>query len=153
MNSQRTRRESAPQASSLEVRERMMNQLQIDTKPELGIRSAVHKRGLRYRVNVSPVGGVRSRPDMVFRASKVAVFVDGCFWHGCPEHGTWPKTNATWWREKIEANIARDERVTERLEAVGWTVIRIWEHEDPDGAAERIENAVRPTDGRREHDE
>ena len=90
---------------------------------------------------------------MVFTRRRVAVFVDGCFWHGCPEHGSWPKANASWWREKIEANTERDRRVTERLESAGWTVIRIWEHEDPEAAADRIEKAVREDDSRRAHDE
>ena len=73
----------------------------------------------------------------------MAVFVDGCFWHGCPSHATWPKRNADWWRRKIEGNVARDADTDERLRREGWLVLRIWEHEDPDLAADRIEGAVR----------
>jgi len=126
----------------------MVRQLQKDTQPELAVRRAVHARGLRYRLNAIPFRGLRSRADMVFPRQQVAVFVDGCFWHGCPEHGTWPKANASWWKEKIQANIARDERVTLQLEFAGWTVIRVWEHEDPEAAAERIEAVVRSRDDR-----
>lgn len=73
---------------------------------------------------------------------RIAVFVDGCFWHGCPEHGTLPKTNAAWWREKIESNRECDSRVSRQLELAGWTVIRIWEHEDLSGAADRVEKEL-----------
>jgi DNA mismatch endonuclease (patch repair protein) len=85
----------------------------------------------------------RRRADVIFPRVGVAVFVDGCFWHGCPEHASWPKANADWWREKIEANRARDRDTDRRLAEAGWTVVRVWEHEDPTTAADRVESAVR----------
>ncbi len=81
---------------------------------------------------------MRSRADIVFGPTRVAVFVDGCFWHGCPDHATTPKNNEQWWRDKIEANRRRDERVVAELEAAEWTAIRIWEHDDVEAAAARI---------------
>lgn len=81
--------------------------------------------------------------DILFVGARVAVFVDGCFWHGCPSHATWPKRNADWWRSKIEGNVARDADTDERLGREGWLVLRVWEHEDPDVAADRVERAVR----------
>ena len=80
---------------------------------------------------------------MTFPKSRVAVFVDGCFWHGCPEHGTWPKANASWWRQKIEGNRLRDADTTSRLTEAGWVVVRVWEHEDVDSAAQRIVDIIR----------
>jgi DNA mismatch endonuclease (patch repair protein) len=116
----------------------------VDTKPEKALRSALHARGLRFRVNHRlDVGGVRVRPDMVFTARRVCVFSDGCFWHRCPEHATYPKANSDYWGPKLEANIARDRRADRVLRETGWTVIRVWEHEDPEKAADRVERAVR----------
>jgi DNA mismatch endonuclease (patch repair protein) len=86
--------------------------------------------------------GLRRRADLVFGTARVAVYVDGCFWHGCPVHGTWPKANAEWWRTKIEANRNRDADTDRRMNEAGWLVIRVWEHEGA-GAADRIEAAVR----------
>jgi len=114
-----------------------------DTKPEKLIRSLLHRRGLRFRVDVSPIRGVRRRADIVFSRARVAVFVDGCFWHGCPEHATWPKANAEFWREKIETNRRRDLDTNRKFEEEGWVVIRVWEHEDTAEAARLIENMVR----------
>ena len=85
----------------------------------------------------------RTRPDIVFTRAKVAVFVDGCFWHRCPEHVTFPKTNAEWWREKLDTNVRRDRAISNLLTQAGWEVIRIWEHEDPATAADRVEMVVR----------
>ncbi|MBA2297818.1 MAG: very short patch repair endonuclease, partial [Actinobacteria bacterium] len=105
----------------------------VDTKPEVLIRSAVHRRGLRYRKDLLVrVEGLRVRPDLVFTRQKVAVFIDGCFWHRCPEHGTDPKRNVQYWKPKLQANVERDQRVTDALSASGWTVVRVWEHEDVD---------------------
>lgn len=118
-----------------------------DTKPEMALRSALHKMGLRYRVDYPPIPGMRQRADIVFTKAKVAVFVDGCFWHGCPIHGTWPKANAEWWRVKIEANMQRDAKTNERLREAGWTVIRIWEHEDPDSASLEVFTSYYRSDG------
>src|SRR5438105_2581206 len=99
---------STPLASSPEVRRRMKQTGQRDTPPELALRRVLHANGFRYRVDYAPISGLRRRADIVFSAARVAVFVDGCFWHGCPDHGTWPKTNGNWWREKIQANKRRD---------------------------------------------
>lgn len=109
-----------------------------DTRPELALRSELHRRGLRYRVDRKPLEELRCKADIVFRRQKVAVFVDGCFWHGCPEHGTSPKTNASYWIAKIARNIERDRLNDTALSEAGWTVVRVWEHELPADAAERI---------------
>jgi DNA mismatch endonuclease, patch repair protein len=114
-----------------------------DTAAELEVRRILHERGLRYFVDRSLLAGVRRRADIVFPKARVAVMVDGCFWHGCPEHATWPAHNAEFWREKIETNRRRDRDTDRRLAQAGWTVIRVWEHEDPSVAADRIENLVR----------
>jgi DNA mismatch endonuclease (patch repair protein) len=112
-----------------------------DTKPELRIRRAVHARGLRYRVAVRPVPGVRRTADLVFTKAKVAVFVDGCFWHGCPEHHTVAKTNADFWAEKVNKNRQRDQDTDALLRSYGWEVVRIWEHEPVEQAVEVIVRA------------
>lgn len=122
----------------------MKRQKRADTKPELAIRKLIHARGLRYRVDASvPTVGVRRRADMLFTRAKVAVFVDGCYWHVCPIHGTRPKANAEWWAEKFAGNVERDRDTDRRLEELGWKVVRIWEHEDPAEAADRVAAAVR----------
>jgi DNA mismatch endonuclease (patch repair protein) len=114
-----------------------------DTRPEIDLRRALHARGLRYRVDVAPEPALRGRADIVFRQARVAVYVDGCFWHSCPEHGVLPKGNREWWRTKLEATVRRD-RITEAtLRDLGWTVVRVWEHEDPEDAANRVESALR----------
>jgi len=113
-----------------------------DTKPELALRSAIHALGLRYRVNTQPLIGVRATADLVFRPVKVAVFVDGCFWHGCPSHGRQVVTHASYWATKIARNQQRDSRVNNILERAGWLAIRIWEHESPQEAALRIANII-----------
>ena len=109
-----------------------------DTKPELALRRALHARGLRYRVDRAVLAGMRRRPDIVFGPARVVVFVDGCFWHGCPDHATWPTNNAEFWRKKIETNRLRDRDTDSRLAEAGWTVVRVWEHEDAQDAAERV---------------
>lgn len=116
-----------------------------DSKPELLIRSALHGAGHRFRVDL-PIrlpGRRPVRPDVVFTRAKVAVFVDGCFWHGCAEHGRAPRTNSTYWTAKIELNLNRDQVQTEALTRLGWVVVRIWEHEDPDAAVADITAALR----------
>jgi len=115
-----------------------------DTKPELRLRQILHARGLRYRVNQRPLSGVRMTADVIFTRAKVAVFVDGCFWHGCIEHYRRPAIHQDYWRPKLERNLARDAIAAATLLAEGWTVIRAWEHENPDDVADRIEAAVRP---------
>jgi DNA mismatch endonuclease (patch repair protein) len=85
---------------------------------------------------------MRRRADVVFAGPRVAVFVHGCFWHGCPEHGTTPRANADWWQDKLRANRLRDEDTRRQLEAIGWTVLEVWEHEDMDLAAECVAAVV-----------
>lgn len=111
-----------------------------DTRSELLIRSALHRRGLRFRKDhlVRCTNGLRVRPDVVFTRDRIAVFVDGCFWHSCPEHGSTPGRNRSYWVPKLEANRARDRRVEEALRADGWRVERVWEHEDACEASDRI---------------
>ena len=106
------------------------------------LRRELHHRRLRYRVD-HPIPVPRRRADVVFTRQRIAVFVDGCYWHGCPEHATEPKNNADWWRRKLDANIERDRDTDRRLEATGWLPIRVWEHEHPEAAADRVEAAVR----------
>lgn len=114
-----------------------------DTKPERLLRSALHRKGLRYRVSARPVADLRRTADVVFTKARVAVFVDGCYWHGCPEHHRPATKKAEFWQEKIAGNRARDADTNAALNAQGWTVVRVWEHEDPLEAAERISGMVR----------
>jgi len=131
-------------ASSPAVRVRMQRQPTRDTAPELAVRRLLHAAGLRYRVDAAPLPGLRRRADIVFRSARVAVFVDGCFWHGCPDHGQRPTTaNPGYWLEKVERNQARDHDTDERLAAAGWVPLRVWEHEAPALAAARIAVTVR----------
>jgi DNA mismatch endonuclease (patch repair protein) len=116
----------------------MSRQASRDTAPELSIRRVLHANGLRYRLHRRPVPTLRRTADIVFSRTRVAVFVDGCFWHCCPEHGTKPKTNAAWWAEKLARNVERDRETDALLSDAGWRVLRIWEHEEPDAAAARI---------------
>lgn len=132
----------APPASSLAVRRRMQKQLRRNTAFELAVRSLLHKRGLRYRVDCRVIPTWRRRADIVFRRVRLAVFLDGCFWHGCPAHGSKPRRNASWWRAKIKRNRLRDAETTERVRRHGWTVIRVWEHQDPQQVATRIAKTV-----------
>lgn len=124
------------------VRRRMQRQARRDTDLELRIRRELHRLGLRYRVDYRLERSLRCRGDIVFTRRKMVVFVDGCFWHSCPEHATAPVNNAEWWQEKLTANIERDQRNTRALEAAGWTVIRVWEHEDANSAVTRIRAAI-----------
>jgi DNA mismatch endonuclease (patch repair protein) len=114
-----------------------------DTDAEVALRSELHRRGLRYRLDVRPAPEVRTRADILFPRARVAVFIDGCFWHGCPVHATWPKANAEWWRCKIEANRQRDAESTRLLSEAGWVVLRFWAHEAPARAASRIARVIR----------
>jgi len=108
------------------------------TRPELELRSELHARGLRYRVDTAPVPGFRRRADVTLSRARIAVYVDGCFWHSCPEHATVPKSNREWWEAKLAANVERDRKADRDLEQLGWEVVRIWEHEDMAEAAARI---------------
>lgn len=119
----------------------MERQARRDTAAELAVRRAVWRLGLRYRVDVAPMKG-RRRADLVFTRARVAVYVDGCFWHRCPIHATTPKANREWWEEKLSANVVRDRDTGARLAAAGWEVVRVWEHEDPAAAASRVAAVV-----------
>lgn len=121
---------------------------QRDTVAELALRRALSRLGLRYRLQQAPLAGLRRRADLVFGPARVAVFVDGCFWHSCPLHATQPKANAAWWRAKLAANRRRDADTNRRLEAAGWRVVRVWEHElrtpaAAEAAARRVAGVVR----------
>jgi DNA mismatch endonuclease, patch repair protein len=115
-----------------------------DTKPEMLLRSRLHAKGLRYRVSYRPIAGLRRTADVAFPGVRVAVFVDGCFWHGCPLHHRPSFKNSDFWRMKIEGNRTRDAETDALLAQAGWRVIRVWEHDDPDVAAHQVEAAVRP---------
>lgn len=120
----------------------MIGNRRRDTRPEVALRRELHHRGLRYRVDYSPLPGLRCRVDLAFTRARVAVFVDGCFWHSCPEHGTRPRTNSDYWEAKLALNRARDARNNEALGVSGWRVVRVWEHEDRKAAADRIFDAL-----------
>ena len=132
-----------PQASSEAARKRMKATRRRDTPAELALRSALHRLGLRFRVDTAPLSGVRRRADIVFPSARVAVFVDGCFWHGCPVHGTWPKENVDWWLAKLDANRRRDADTNRELTEAGWCVLRFWEHDDSTTAAAQTYDVVR----------
>lgn len=128
-------------ASSEGVRRSMRSNKGRDTRPELALRRAVHALGLRYRVSARPVPTVRRTADIVFPRARIAVFLDGCFWHGCPQHHTVAKTNASYWADKVEQNRHRDHETDEILKQAGWQVVRVWEHEPPEESAIRIADA------------
>ncbi|MFH7595157.1 very short patch repair endonuclease [Streptomyces racemochromogenes] len=129
-------------ATTAAVRARMSRQKSHDTSMEVSLRKALHAAGVRYRIHRKPVKGVRREADIVFGPARVAVFVDGCFWHGCPVHATWPKNNADFWRTKIEGNRRRDVDTDARFAEAGWLVLRVWEHESVEEAAARVLRAV-----------
>jgi len=112
------------------------------TAPEIALRRALHAAGQRYRVQIKVPGNARRTIDIAFTRAKVAVFVDGCFWHGCPQHGPTPKANREWWEWKIAKNVERDADTTRLLEKQGWTVVRVWEHEPVDVATGRVREAL-----------
>lgn len=113
-----------------------------DTRPELGLRALLHARGLRYRVDYRLPFDRRRRADVVFTRLQLAVFVDGCFWHGCPTHYVPPRANESYWRAKVARNRERDVETTLRLESEGWAVVRVWEHVPPAVAADRVLEVV-----------
>ena len=123
------------QASSTAVRTFMQRLKTRDTAPELALRRALHRRGVRFRVSRRDLPG---RPDIVLVRLRLAIFVDGCFWHGCPRHHVSPKANAAFWRSKIDGNRTRDRRNTAALRKLGWRVVRVWEHDDVQAVAERL---------------
>lgn len=136
-----------PGASSQERSARMSSAKRRDTLPEMLLRRELHRRGRRYRVVMKVPGNSRRTIDIAFPRQRVAVFVDGCFWHGCTEHGTQPSANAEWWSTKLAANLARDGDTNRLLLEAGWRVVRIWEHEDPREAANLVEALLSETTG------
>ena len=131
-----------PEPSGEAVRRQMSRQRTTGTAPELALRSRLHHLGLRYRVNRRPVSEFRRTADVVFGPAKVCVMIDGCYWHACPLHATQPKANREWWAEKLRRNVERDRETDRVLQDAGWVVVRVWEHENPDEAAERIRAVV-----------
>jgi len=121
----------------------MSRQATRDTRPEVELRSELHRRGLRFRISRRPLPSLRSTADIVFGPAKVAVYVDGCFWHSCPQHGTQPSSNETWWAAKLRRNRERDAATDRALREAGWRAVRVWEHEPSDAAADRIQTIVR----------
>lgn len=133
-------------SSSSEACRRMAKVRQKGTDAELALRREMHRIGLRYRIDYEVLRKPRRVADVAFPGRKIAVFVDGCFWHGCPEHATWPKQNAEFWREKIEANRRRDVDTGERLRSLGWIVLRFWSHESPTKAARTVARTITKAD-------
>jgi DNA mismatch endonuclease (patch repair protein) len=131
-----------PKASSPAALKRMQRQKRRDTKPEIALRKALYALGLRYRVDRQVLAGVKRRADIVFTGAGIAVFVDGCFWHSCPEHATTPRANQEWWQDKLRRNVERDRATDKALAEAGWAVVRIWEHEDIEEAASGIRSLV-----------
>ena len=134
----------APGPSSAAAQRTMLGNRRRDSMPERRLRSALHASGLRFRVDlpISVPGRRPIRPDVVFTRARVVVFVDGCFWHGCLEHGKPPRTNSTYWSAKIAINQTRDHDQTIALEQAGWTVVRVWEHDDPAAAAAAVQRIL-----------
>jgi DNA mismatch endonuclease (patch repair protein) len=130
-------------ASSEAIRKTMLGCRNRDTVPEIALRSAVHRAGLRFRVAKPPIRGIRRTADIVFPGPRVAVFLDGCFWHACPDHYVPPQTNAAYWHAKIRGNAQRDRDTDAKLVAEGWEVVRVWEHEPSIEAAARVVREVR----------
>jgi len=117
---------------------RLRKQPSRDTSPERRLRQLLHKAGFRYRIHYPVPGMPRRSMDIAFPKTRLAVFVDGCFWHGCPDHGTKPHTNTDYWLPKLERNRARDAETENHLRALGWTVLRVWEHEPSSEALDRV---------------
>ena len=133
-------------ASSEAARRTMVANRRRDTKPEMRVRRILHAAGLRYRVDFPPIQQLRSRADIVFSRRRIAVFIDGCFWHQCPLHGTAPSANSDYWGPKLARNTERDLAVNRALAATGWTTLRFWEHEDPVEVAKTIVRVWARTD-------
>ncbi|MEV1011536.1 very short patch repair endonuclease [Streptomyces sp. NPDC049881] len=125
-------------ASSAARRRNMQAIKARDTKPERLVRTLLHARGMRYRVSARPLPDLRRTADIVFRPVRVAVFIDGCYWHGCPEHYVSPRTNEGYWSGKVTGNVARDRDTDRRLTEAGWLVLRFWEHESSEACADTI---------------
>ncbi|WBB82409.1 very short patch repair endonuclease [Micromonospora sp. WMMD882] len=121
----------------------MKRQRRRDTSPELAVRQELHRAGLRYRIHVPVPGMVRRTMDICFPKARLSIFIDGCYWHGCPDHGTMPKSNSQWWAHKLARNQERDAETSAHLKSLGWTVMRFWSHESPDRVAEVVGAHVR----------
>lgn len=121
----------------------MSNARRRDTKPEVDLRRILHSHGMRYRVTFPVPNLPRRTIDIAFTRARLAVFIDGCFWHNCPVHGSLPRSNTSWWEAKFEANLQRDQNTNEHLARVGWTSLRFWEHGDPTLMAALVQNALR----------
>ena len=130
-------------SSPSDARLRMARVRQTGTDAELALRREMYRIGLRYRVNFEVLKKPRRVADVAFPGRKIAVFVDGCFWHGCPQHYVEPKSHTQYWAPKIAANRARDAETNSQLMADGWTVLRFWEHEDPATVVAAVQAAVR----------
>jgi len=135
-------RELPPLPPSAATRSRLRAQRRRDTAPELGLRRELHRRGRRFYVDRAPLPALRRRADLVFPRSRVAVYVDGCFWHSCPIHATQPKHNAAWWPAKLATNVDRDRDTDAHLAAAGWVIVRVWEHQRSAAAADLVEQAL-----------
>src|SRR6266545_3204330 len=138
-------RARAPHASSTQVRRVMQANRSFDTALEALLRSELHKKGIRFRKHVNVDAGVRCRADIIFRSARVCVFVDGCYWHGCPTHFRTPRVNSAWWNEKIADNRRRDRRKSAALRRQGWKVIRIWEHQLSLKSVARVAESIQAT--------
>lgn len=137
-----SRAEPRRSTPSARLSARFAGQARAATSPETRLRQELHSRGLRFRVQYKVEGLARRRIDIAFTRWRVAVSVDGCFWHGCPDHCVIPKNNRDWWLWKFEVNRARDLDTDHRLDELGWTSLRVWEHEEPVRAADRVEQAL-----------
>ena len=131
------------------TRAKMQAQGRRDTAPELALRRELHRRRKRFFVDRAPVSRLRRRADLVFPRLRVAVFVDGCFWHSCPTHGRIPRSNRDWWQAKLSRNAARDRETDRRLHEQGWSVVRIWEHQPVQQAADQVEAVLTAAERRR----
>ena len=138
MRPRRSVRSRAPQPSTPSVRHLMQSVRRTGTKPEKHIGEELFQRGLQFNTDTRPIAELRLTADLVFLPEKLSVFIDGCFWHGCPNHFRPPFTNSDWWEEKVSETVRRDARQSVRLNDAGWSVVRVWEHEDPSEAADRI---------------
>src|SRR6266540_1272583 len=145
-----------PKPASDAIRRSMSSNRPRDTQLELDFRSALHRAGLRFRKNVRPISGLRCEPDVVFPSALLAVFIDGCWWHGCPKHGMLPMAHREWWANNLQKTKARDVANTEALESEGWKVLRIWEHEPIPLAVQEVQRELarlreRPGGGATQH--
>jgi DNA mismatch endonuclease, patch repair protein len=138
-----SRAAAVPPPTTATTRRSMQGNRGRDTSVELSLRRALHWRGLRYRVHRRPVPGLRCEPDILFSRARVAVFVDGCWWHGCPVHWAPPKANREWWTRKIARNVERDRDHDRALTDAGWTVFRVWEHDGVEDAADEVAKLVK----------